>query len=254
MTEIILQEKDVHTGNLILVNPKYAYEEQERHHLVPLYDTEVFLEQCAADSLFCLLAHIGGARQIVPVSGFRTMEEQQQIWDGSLAEHGQSFTETYVAVPGHSEHQTGLAIDLGKNQENIDFIRPEFPYDGICQTFREHAASYGFIERYPKESEQMTGIGHEPWHFRYVGTPHAAIIKEHGFILEEYISFLRQFPYGQKAYVCRCGQREAGISFVKADANGSARIETALETVKDMEISGNNADGFIVTEWRRAYA
>lgn len=103
------------------------------------------------------------------------------------------FTKKFVALPYCSEHQTGLAMDLGLNKEEIDFICPDFPYEGICQEFREAAPSYGFVERYIKGKEKITGISAEPWHFRYVGTPHAKIMEEHGWVLEEYLSFLRTF-------------------------------------------------------------
>ncbi|MFR1232947.1 MAG: D-alanyl-D-alanine carboxypeptidase family protein [Evtepia gabavorous] len=79
------------------------------------------------------MAAIGGWKEIVPVSGWRALEEQQAIWEDSLAENGLPFTQTYVAYPGHSEHQTGLAIDLGRRSASIDFIRPDFPYTGLCQ-------------------------------------------------------------------------------------------------------------------------
>lgn len=77
-----------------------------------------------------------------------------------------------------SEHQTGLAIDLAENKEQIDFICPHFPYTGICGEFRAAAPRFGFIERYVSGKEQITGIGAEPWHFRYVGYPHSVIMAE----------------------------------------------------------------------------
>ena len=74
-----------------------------------------------------LLRTLHAEDSIVPVSGYRTMEEQRQIFSDSLRENGEEFTYQYVAVPGCSEHQTGLAIDLGERREEIDFIRPDFP-------------------------------------------------------------------------------------------------------------------------------
>ena len=59
--------------------------------------------------------------------------------------------------------------------EHIDFIRPDFPDDGVCGAFRRAAARYGFLERYTREKEALTGIAEEPWHFRYVGVPHARL-------------------------------------------------------------------------------
>ena len=113
-----------------------------------------------------------------------------------MAEHGETFTRQYVALPGCSEHQTGLAIDLGKAAGYIDFIRPAFPYDGVCGRFRRLAARYGFIERYQRGKEEVTGISAEPWHFRYVGAPHAQLMETNGLCLEEYRDFLRQHGPG----------------------------------------------------------
>ena len=104
-----------------------------------------------------------------------------------MAERGIDFARKYVALPACSEHETGLAIDLALNAPDIDFICPEFPRTGICRKFRELAPYYGFIERYQKAKEPITGISEEPWHFRYVGTPHSVVIAEKGLSLEEYV-------------------------------------------------------------------
>lgn len=72
---------------------------------------------------------------------------------------------------GCSEHETGLAIDLALAGEEPDFIRPPFPDRGICRRFRQRCADFGFVLRYPAGKETVTGIAHEPWHFRYVGVP-----------------------------------------------------------------------------------
>lgn len=253
---IYLEEKDIDKGNLILVNADHAYREGQAetalHSCTQDAAGPVLLKECAAFSLFRLLREIGGMGQIVPVSGWRSIKEQQQIWTDSLKENGQAFTETYVAVPGHSEHQTGLAIDLGKKQDVIDFIRPDFPYDGICQRFREKAAEYGFIERYPKNKEDITGIGHEPWHFRFVGTPHAAVMKEHGFTLEEYHSFLHRFSYGQEPYHYIGHRQEADIIYLRSADLESGHVELDLDAGKQYSVSGNNVDGFVMTIWKCA--
>ena len=167
----ILPPEAVHQGDLILVNAHHPCHPLPQPDLVTVAGTGVQLERRAAQALDSLMAAIDGWKGIVPVSGWRALAEQQAIWDGSLAENGLPFTQTYVACPGCSEHQTGLAIDLGLNQGEIDFIRPAFPYEGLCQTFRQTMAQYGWVQRYPAGKEAITGIGHEPWHFRYVGQP-----------------------------------------------------------------------------------
>ena len=170
---------------LLLVNARHACPKGVPD-LIPVGGSSVLLEREAAQALEALMAELGGWRSIVPVSGWRSFEDQQAIWDGSLAENGPDFTRQYVALPGHSEHQTGLAIDLGLRGSEVDFIRPDFPYEGICQRFRKRAAAFGFVERYPAGKETVTGIAHEPWHFRYVGTTHALEMVRRGLTLEEY--------------------------------------------------------------------
>ncbi len=176
-------------NTLILVNLQHGIPAGMEQDLIPAHKDypEILLEREAAVALSRLMEELDGWKYIVPVSGWRSMEEQQTIYDDSLRDNGLEFTKKFVALPGHSEHQTGLAIDLGLRQKEIDFIRPAFPYEGICQTFRELASAYGFIERYPAGKEAITGIAHEPWHFRYVGTPHAETITKAGLTLEEYL-------------------------------------------------------------------
>ncbi len=148
---------------------------------------DILLECRAAYALRRLIKDLDAFDKIVPVSGFRTRQEQQDIWDQSLKDNGLAYTRQYVAVPGCSEHEMGLAIDLALKQEQIDFICPDFPQDGICGKFRSLAPNYGFILRYPKGKEAITKIAWEPWHFRYVGIPHAKWIAEHQLTLEEYL-------------------------------------------------------------------
>ena len=250
MKPLTLTQESIHTGSLVLVNLEFGWKDTSRSLLMPVCDDtpEILLDRTAATLLSRLMAEIDGWRYIVPVSGWRSQDEQQQIWDDSMKENGEEFTRKFVAFPGHSEHQTGLAIDLGLRQEHVDFICPEFPDTGICQTFREKAAKYGFILRYPAGKESVTGIGHEPWHFRYVGAPHAEIMVSHGLCLEEYIGFIKHFSFHHKPYQITEGSRTTFVSYIRAESG-----ETSLELPDSLPytVSGNNSDGFIFTEWRR---
>lgn len=188
-----MSKKEKFNRNLILVNAKNPYhEDADRLRLSQVYKNApvILLEKHAQKQLSILMDEINGWEKIVPVSGWRSFDEQQEIYRASLEENGEEFTEKFVALPGCSEHQSGLAIDLALKKENIDFICPDFPYSGICQRFRERAASYGFIERYQKEKEHITGISAEPWHFRYVGCPHAGRMNDLHMCLEEYVAFI----------------------------------------------------------------
>lgn len=241
----------IYSGDLILVNAAQGICPGTTPPLVPAHPSAPSILMCshAAAALSRLMEEIDGWKSIVPVSGWRSREEQQRIWDGSLEENGILFTKKYVAVPGHSEHQTGLAIDLGLRQEPLDFICPAFPDSGICRTFREKAAGHGFILRYPAGKEGITGIAHEPWHFRYVGAPHAEIMAREGMCLEEYVLFLKQFPYGDRPFQVQCGQHSVSVSYLEAAGGGTDIFPQGC-----CSVSGNNVDGYILTEWRDADA
>ena len=249
--KIELHRKNIYTGNLILVNADYPYNEQVNETDLVNVDKsacDVLLERRAVTLLSKLMEEINGWGQISAVSGWRSMQEQENIYAQSLKENGSEFTQKYVALPGHSEHQTGLAIDLALTSDNIDFIRPDFPYTGICQTFRELSSQYGFIERYPQKKESITGIAHEPWHFRDIGVPHAEIMKKNDLCMEEYIPFIKQFAYGEQKYNFTVAQKNFSVSYLPASEAEVVCIEIAEDV--PYTISGNNIDGYIITEWR----
>ena len=235
----------IHNGLLILVNAEHPIQHMERPVLAPAVPgSDILLDTRAAAMLSGLISRIGAAGEIVPVSGWRSEAEQREIWGGSMRESGEEFTRKYVALPGCSEHQTGLAIDLALRADNIDFIRPEFPYDGVCGRFRALAADYGFVERYQSGKEGVTGIAAEPWHFRYVGRPHARIMCEMGLCLEEYVEYLRAYPYPERLLEVRGEVYEAEVGF--AGARDTLGLPDA-----PYQVSGNNVDGYIYTLWRK---
>ena len=243
MRTVSLSKEKVFTGPLVLVNRQHPLKTAAGATLIAVDNRhpEILLDCQAARLLAACIQKVGGRAEIVPVSGWRSQAEQQHIWDETLAESGMEFTHKYVAYPGCSEHQTGLAIDLGKSAGHIDFIRPAFPYDGICGAFRRAAAVYGFIERYQQGKEFLTGIAREPWHFRYVGVPHARLMAEHDLCLEEYVPFLQERPR-----TCRLGNgSRARVSWLPCPGGA---VEAELPE-GCCQVSGDNVDGFIVTAW-----
>jgi len=121
------------------------------------------------------------------ISSFRTRETQQYLYD-----HTANKSDT--AIPGHSEHECGLAADIidadsaGWSDPLID-KQEDMPAQ---KWLMEHCQDYGFILRYPKDKEEITAIIYEPWHYRYVGKEHAKEIMEKGLCLEEYIEQMKQ--------------------------------------------------------------
>ncbi|UPK44518.1 D-alanyl-D-alanine carboxypeptidase family protein [Paenibacillus pabuli] len=119
------------------------------------------------------------------VSGYRSYERQVSIYNNNVKTKGKEYTDRVSSVPGHSEHQTGLAIDVSSPSVG-NAIEEVFGTSKEGQWLAEHAAEYGFIIRYPKGEEGITGYVYEPWHIRYVGTDLAPDVVKSGLTLEEY--------------------------------------------------------------------
>jgi zinc D-Ala-D-Ala dipeptidase/carboxypeptidase len=252
MKTITFHKNDIHKGSLILINKCYPLVSRgSRNNLsllpVGVQASEILLEINTAAVLTHLIGRLQCQEVILPISGYRSLEEQKSIYETSMKMNGREFTEKYVAMPNHSEHQTGLAIDLALKQDHIDFIRPEFPYKGICNVFREKALQCGFVERYPRNKEAITGIAHEPWHFRYVGYPHSLIMQENNFTLEEYVEFIKSYHYEGEHFITNINQQVIEIFYISASYSLTV-IELPDEVI--YQISGNNIDGFIVTLWK----
>ena len=244
-----LTEENIYSGELILINRRHPIKKKgdALGELCSVSDSVRLQKKCAA-ALGAALEAVSAAGRIVPVSGWRSETEQRQIYKECLAEDGEEFTQKFVALPGCSEHQTGLAIDLGERRESIDFIRPDFPDSGVCESFRRRAPEFGFIERYPKGAESITEIAWEPWHFRYVGYPHSMIMSGMGLTLEEYHEFLKRYPYGGQPFVFVGGGRKIEISYLAATELKKA--ELSKERAAFCSASGNNMDGFVISLWR----
>ena len=117
-------------------------------------------------------------------SGFRTFEDSQSIYNSYSYSNGKNYADKYVAKPGESEHNTGLAFDfvISKDEKALstDYDSDEYFY------LENIAYLYGFIIRYPKDKETITGYEYEPWHLRYVGKKLAKYLKKNNLTLEEY--------------------------------------------------------------------
>ena len=124
-------------------------------------------------------------------SVYRSVKRQQEIWDEFSEEYGEEYTKKYVAVPGYSEHHTGLAIDVCLKKDG-KFIYENNEMTAEKEIFAKvHAklADYGFILRYLEGKEDITGYGYEPWHLRYIRDKEIAKeIMSKGLTLEEYLN------------------------------------------------------------------
>lgn len=126
-------------------------------------------------------------------SGYRSVEDQERILNREIELHmNEGMTEDEarqlslrtIARPGHSEHHTGFVVDLNDVSDNFEETEA---YRWLC----EHAADYGFVQRYRSDKVELTGIDNESWHYRYVGVEHAKAMGQLDMCLEEYVQYLK---------------------------------------------------------------
>lgn len=120
---------------------------------------------------------------LIVSTSFRDYEKQTRLYESAVRQNGEAVADTLTARPGYSEHQTGLALDI--------FTRGDknFEETEAYAWLKENCYQYGFIERYPQDSEEITGFSFEPWHYRYVGVDIAQKIKEENITFDEYYAY-----------------------------------------------------------------
>lgn len=177
--------------NLIVVN---------RDHYVPKDFSEDIVELSNGERIDAriypeLQAMMNAAREdglnLQVASGMRTRAEQQQIFDEKVAAYqnegaskreAQQLAKQWVAVPGTSEHELGIAVDINEDEGSMS--------EEIYNWLAAHAHEYGFIQRYPENKVDITHVSHEPWHYRYVGKEAAQAMNSTGMCLEEYVELI----------------------------------------------------------------
>jgi len=128
---------------------------------------------------------------LAAVSGYRSYGRQNTLFNAEVKRVGKERAVEAVAFPGSSEHQTGLTMDISSRSNNFN-LNEEFETTKEGIWLRHNAHKYGFILRYPKGKEDITGYMYEPWHFRYVGVKAATEIYENDWTLEEYFENVKK--------------------------------------------------------------
>ena len=170
------------TGSLLLLaNKKHplpeGYEPSDlREPNVPMvYGSAPLRDEAASalEEMFAAAANDGVT--LILGSGYRSQEYQDQLYSGYSAEYGWEVADTISSRPGYSDHQTGLAADIS-DHDGATYLTQDMEYAPEGIWLKDHAHEYGFIMRYPKGKDAVTGYAYEPWHFRYIGRDYAAAV------------------------------------------------------------------------------
>jgi D-alanyl-D-alanine carboxypeptidase len=239
--KIEITEEQIHQGNLLLVNSEYDVQQagiqsdiislfthNELNTGYQLLNNEIKLSEEIVEKFSEMIAAAeeDGVSNFLISSGYRDFDEQNRLYKEMGAD--------YALPAGHSEHNLGLALDVGSTQMKMKEA-PEGEW------IEENSWKKGFILRYPANKTDITGIQYEPWHIRYVGLPHSAIMQGMNLALEEYLDYLKE----EKSISIRVEGKKYTISYYPISQNGTIEVEVPAN--EQYEISGNNIDGVIVT-------
>lgn len=230
---------------LYLVNKSHALSESYVPELVELTGLSATsngkrLRKEALDALYAMYGAMAAEGiQCNVISGYRSYAYQQQLVNDKVNKrvaNGQNRETAYqqvimsTAPAGCSEHQLGLAIDFSMGTSSS----ASFANTAAGTWLREHAWEYGFILRYLDVKMAFTGIMSEPWHYRYIGIPHAQIVHQNGWSYEEYITYLQT----NGSYSLAVGEETYDIFWTQ---------DTTAEFHNVIDISSDNAGGWIIT-------
>ncbi len=186
--------KEISDWRIMLVNTENPLPENFEIELA-YYDKSRQFDARAIDELTQMIKDMKsqGASNIWIQSAYRTPEYQERLFNNKVQEfinmgktrkQAEEYASRWVNKPETSEHNLGLAVDFNN-------VKPDFENTKEFKWLTQNAENYGFILRYRKDKKDITGVGYEPWHWRYVGVEHAKKINELDMCLEEYIEYLK---------------------------------------------------------------
>lgn len=225
---------------LVLANKRTSLPDdwEEKLELVESKNTKgdtVRLDKVANDAFLSLKDDLKNNENIVLEvgSGYRSVSDQQKLWDDYKKEYGEDYVTEYVAKPGHSDYNTGLSFDAILLEKGIPVTKTEDLMDRgtTWKTVHAYLAKHGFILRYPNDKEYYTGYSYVPWHFRYVGKDSAAEIMDRGISLEEYLEASSDVSVSQESY-SSSQQSDAG------NAGGTSDYATGYGTSTGYDNTG----------------
>lgn len=178
---------------LVLVNAEVAL--PDNWQVTPAFIGEETVDNRIYDDLNAMfLAAQADGVSLWVASGYRSVEDQERIlnreiqqhvqYDGMTEEEARELSLRTINPPGHSEHHTGFVVDLNDVSDNFEETE-------AYQWLSQHAAEYGFVQRYRTDKVEFTGIDNESWHYRYVGKEHAQAMESLDMCLEEYVEYLK---------------------------------------------------------------
>lgn len=257
-TRIDVPKSDVHKGNLIFVSSNYKAVPPAQDQLVSLMsnktasyglgsNTMLIHKNVMADTNRLLddFAAISGKTDIAIWTSYRDEARQNQVYTDHVNRYGEAKANTLVAKGGESDHNTGLGIILRVFTGGLSYQL--FEREGY-EWIEENCYKYGFVERYPDDKIDKTGLDYSSTvYLRYVGVPHSEIMKSNNYCLEEYLTMIKEYTFGNAHYSYTDGDGAVyEIYYVRADGDGDT-VNIPVPKSGEYTVSGDNMSGFIIT-------
>jgi len=223
---------------LALINPttQLSPVDYTPTNLVSVGGTGLTLRPEAADAVEDLIADARAAgHSIKLLSAYRSYSRQAALFNQYQSKYGTAYAERISARPGTSEHQLGLAADLGYTSSQAE-LKEAFGQTPAGIWIAEHANDYGLIIRYPQGKEEITGYKYEPWHVRYIGKEHAkALAESDAETYEEYVKMLSESLKAPKAEASAVAEEEEAPKEAEKDSEKDAK-EAGQGVVKEDDL------------------
>ena len=188
--EDAVKDTDTSLNELMLVNKFYKLNKKYvPDKITDIKSTYAYADNSTTEEVLEAFKNMWSAAKkddiaLIITSSYRSYEDQDKVWE-SYATKSEEYADSYAARAGFSEHQTGLALDIVTYNSTMN----NFDDSDAAKWLKKNSYKYGFILRYPKDKEDITGYDYEPWHFRYVGKDLAKIIHDKNITFDEYYAY-----------------------------------------------------------------
>ena len=257
--KIELPKTDINKGDLILVgaNSKVVYPmnqelvvlgaKKTKSYQVSLYEMKIHKNILdPLNSMLDAFAEATGNKDVIVQTGYRDEARQTTVYNDYVKKHGEEAAKTAVSKPGESDHNTGLGVVLKVYKAKEKKTYELFDLEGYSW-IAENCYKYGFVERYPENKVEKTGIDYSnTTYLRYVGVPVAELLKKNDICLEEFLLVMKGYPFGSVHYNYETENGDKYEMYYVGGESEGDKVSVSVPIEKEYTVSGNNTDGFIV--------
>jgi len=256
--EYAVAKTEINKGSLILVSSNYKVVYPTNADLVNLFNNKTASYKASINTMLIhkdvmpslnkmmddFLA-ASGKNDVIIWTSYRDEARQTTVYNEYVAQYGEAAAKTAVAKPGESDHHTGLGVAL-RVYDAAGLTHKISDIEGYSW-IQENCYKYGYVERYPSDKISVTGLDYSSSvYLRYVGVPHAEIMKKNNWCLEEYLIKIKDYTFGNAHYEFTSEDGSVYEVYYESGEGAGDTVNVHVPAGKEYTISGNNMDGFVI--------